>query len=227
MSTEEIVVAATERLFNRKDLSAVDELFGPVYVQHSALAPDGVDGLRGLVSRLTDANGYERLHVIADGELAVTEGVFTGFAPMPLLGYDVWRVVDGRIVEHWDALGPLAGAGTASSGAPASAPGLAGDADVAANRTLVSGWVREALIAGAGDTSTPADPRVRAAAGVAYTALHTVIAQGDLVYTRSAGTTDVPVIVNDVWRVADGRIVDRRGLVAPVPPTLPHDNGAF
>src|SRR5690349_13747726 len=104
MSTEAIVAAATERLFNQKDVSAVDDLFGPVYVQHSALAPDGVDGLRGLVSGLTAANGYELVRVIADEELAVTEGVFTGFAPVPLLGYDVWRVVDGRIVEHWDAL---------------------------------------------------------------------------------------------------------------------------
>ena len=39
--------------------------------------------------------------------------------------------------------------------------------------------------------------------------------------------TSTPVIVNDVWRVADGRIVERWGLVAPVPPSLPHVNGSF
>ena len=222
MSTEEIVVAATERLFNQKDLSAVDDLFGPVYVQHSALAPDGVDGLRGLVSGLTEANGYELLRVIADGDLAVTEGVFTGFAPVPLAGYDVWRVEDGRIVEHWDALGPLAGASVSTNAAPDTA------ADTDANRSLVSAWVRDALIGGAAEAwSDSVASDLRLAEGVVYSALHAVIAEGDLVYTRSEGVAATPVIVNDVWRVADGRIVEHWGLVAPVPPSLPHGNGSF
>lgn len=222
MSTEEIVVAATERLFNQKDLSAVGDLFGPVYVQHSALAPDGIDGLRGLVSRLTEANGYELVRVIADGDLAVTEGVFTGFAPVPLAGYDVWRVEDGRIVEHWDALGPLAGASVSTNAARDAA------ADTDASRSLVSAWVREALIGGAAEAwSDSVASDLRLTEGVVYSALHTVIAEGDLVYTRSEGVAATPVIVNDVWRVADGRIVERWGLVAPVPPSLPHGNGSF
>ncbi|MGH1550436.1 nuclear transport factor 2 family protein [Leifsonia poae] len=220
MSTEDIVVAATERLFNRRDLSAVDDLFGPVYVQHSALAPDGVDGLRGLVSQLTEANGYELRRVLADGDLAVTEGVFTGFAPVPLVGYDVWRVSEGRIVEHWDALGPGA------VPAPSASSAVAADTDREANRALVTSWVRDALIDG-GDASDAIAPDVERFEDVTYSALHTVIAAGDLVYTRSEGAADVPVIVNDVWRVADGRIVEHWGLVAPVPANLPHGNGSF
>lgn len=222
MSTEEIVLAATERLFNQKDLSAVDDLFGPLYVQHSALAPDGLAGLRGLVSQLTDANGYQLVRVIVEGDLAVTEGIFTGFAPIPLLGFDVWRVDDERIVEHWDALGPRVGAG-ASEGTVADS-----EADAAANSAVVSAWVQDVLVDGRDRASSPAVAAgVAPAEGVTYSALRMVIAQGDLVYTRSEGMTDVPVIVNDVWRVAGGRIVERWGLVAPVPAELPHGNGAF
>jgi predicted SnoaL-like aldol condensation-catalyzing enzyme len=221
MSTEEIVVAATERLFNQRDQSAVDDLFGPVYIQHSALAPDGVDGLRSLVSQLTDANSYALLHVIADDTLAVTEGVFTGFAPVPLVGYDVWRVANGRIVEHWDALGPLAGALTSDSPAPKAGSGATAD------RSVVSDWVQNVLIGGDPDSGTATIPEARGMAGVTYSALHTVIAAGDLVYTRSAGVAEAPVIINDMWRVADGRIVEHWGLVAPVPESMPHDNGPF
>lgn len=218
MSSHEIVAAATQRLFNDKDVSAVDDLFGPVYIQHSALAPDGLDGLRGLVSRLTDANGYQLVRVIADDRLAVTEGVFTGFAPVPLVGFDLWRIEDGRIVEHWDALGPLAAAQTS----PTDSEETAGpDTDPAGNAALVTRVV-DGLIGGAASEQASAG-----AAGVSYVRLHAVIADRDLVYTRSEGVADGPVIVNDVWRIHDGRIVERWGLVAAVPAALPHANGAF
>lgn len=223
MSEKAVVVEATEQLFNRKDTRIVDESFGPVYVQHSALGADGVDGLKVLVSSLPDTAGYELVRVIADGELVVTEGVFTGFAPVPLTGYDVWRVVDDRIVEHWDALGPVA---THSARADAAA-----DAEtVGANRALITDWAERVLIGGdhssLGDDVAP-DAAATVDDSLGYVAVHAVIAENDLVYTRSEGEKDGPVVVNDVWRIADGRIVEHWGLVAPVPTSLPHGNGTF
>jgi predicted SnoaL-like aldol condensation-catalyzing enzyme len=225
LSAKEIVVSATERLFNQKDLAVVDEVFGPVYVQHSALGADGVEGLKGLVSRLPETSGYELVRVIADGELVVTEGVFTGFAPVPLTGYDVWRVVDGRVVEHWDALG--AGATHAASGAGVST----GTGDSAANKALVTEWAEKVLVGG---DHAAASASVASESGidvdgltVSYVAIHAVIAEGDLVYTRAEGELDGPVIVNDVWRVEGAKIVEHWGLVAPVPREFPHGNGAF
>ncbi|GAA2231543.1 nuclear transport factor 2 family protein [Herbiconiux moechotypicola] len=224
MSAKEIVTSAVERLFNQKDLVVVDEVFGPVYVQHSALGPDGVDGLKGLIGRLPAASGYELVRALADGELVVTEGVFTGFAPVPLTGYDVWRLVDGRVVEHWDALGAAATHATGEESG-------AGSGDVAVNRSFVAGWVENGLIGGDPDAVAASvgeggrDAFVDPA--LVYSALHAVIADGDLVYTRSEGSLEGPVIINDVWRVKDGRIVERWGLVAPVPAEFPHSNGAF
>jgi predicted SnoaL-like aldol condensation-catalyzing enzyme len=205
-------------------------LFGPVYVQHSALGPDGVRGLKGLVAQLPKSSSYQLVRVLGDGGLVVTEGLFTGFAPVPLTGYDVWRVVDGRIVEHWDALGPVATHSvadqTSSHGEAASVtPG-----DVAANKTLVSGWAEKVLVGGdqlAASTYLAADRDVQYDRAVSYTAIHAIIADGNLVYTRAEGDHDGPVVVNDVWRVDGGRIVEHWGLIAPVPQNLPHDNGPF
>lgn len=221
MTPKELVVDATERLFNGKDLTAVDELFGAVYVQHSALGSDGPDGLKGLVAGLPSTSGYELIRVLADGDLVVTEGVFQGFAPVPLIGYDVWRVSDGRIVEHWDALGPN---GTrAQRDTEQAAP-----TSVDENRELATQWVESVLVGGdsssigrfaTSDALVPND--------LTYVALHAVIADGTLVYTRSEGDRGGAVIINDVWRFEGGRIVERWGLVAPVPETLPHANGAF
>jgi predicted SnoaL-like aldol condensation-catalyzing enzyme len=159
--------------------------------------------------------------VLADGDLVVTEGVFQGFAPVPLIGYDVWRVSGGRIVEHWDALGPN------GTRAQIDAPSV-DSAPVDENGGLVREWVSRVLVGAdrsaienfaTSDALIPSDLR--------YVALHAVIADGDVVYTRSEGERDGAVIINDVWRVDGGRIVERWGLVAPVPATLPHSNGAF
>lgn len=230
MSAKDIVVSATARLFNQKDPAVVDEYFGPVYVQHSALGPDGVDGLRGLIARLPATSSYDLVRVIADGDLIVTEGLFTGFAAVPLTGYDVWRVVDGRVVEHWDALGPVATHAAAEqvSAADGSAPGDLDD--VPTNRALVSQWAERVLVGGdqsAASGYLPPDRDVMYDRRISYVAIHAVIAEGDLVYTRAEGEHNGPVIVNDVWRVHSGRIVEHWGLVAPVPEKLPHGNGAF
>ncbi|MFI9489653.1 nuclear transport factor 2 family protein [Promicromonospora sp. NPDC052451] len=245
MSTREIVVGATERLFNQKDLTAVDDLFGPVYVQHSALAPDGIEGLRGLVSGLSESAGYELVRALADQDLVVTHGVFSGFAPVPLIGYDVWRVRDGRIVEHWDALGP-ASAPTGDGRSQTSGPGLSpGAHDTTTNKALVERLVQRVLIERADENLTdylapelvehdPAYPggidgfrEALRAQVVTYDELHMVLADADFVYTRSQGTTDLPVIINDLWRIGDGRVAEHWSLTAPVPPYLPHGNGAF
>jgi predicted SnoaL-like aldol condensation-catalyzing enzyme len=106
VSNKELVVTATTRLFGERDVTAVDELFGPKYVQHSTMAADGVDGLRALVGSLPDAFGYEPARAIAGDDLVVLHGVYRGFGP-PLVAFDIFRVADGRIVEHWDVIAPL------------------------------------------------------------------------------------------------------------------------
>lgn len=243
MSPQEIVAQATDRLFNAKDLSAVDELFGPVYTQHSALAPDGTPGLRGLVSGLSADSHYDLVRILGDGDLVVTQGVFHGFAPVPLLGFDVWRVEGDRVVEHWDALGPLAGAspdGRTPLDGPLE-PTHHEDAERA--RRVVEDFVDGVLIRGSGPLDvTPdyaehdpqgldgqGDLERRISSGeLRRRVLHQVIGEGDLVYTRSeAGSEEAPLIANDLWRVADGRIAEHWSLVVPVPPQLPHGNGAF
>lgn len=68
----------------------------------SSAAPDGPEGLRGLVGSLTDDVRHEVARVIAEGDLVAVHGVYYGFGPDPMVAFDLFRVADGKIVEHWD-----------------------------------------------------------------------------------------------------------------------------
>ncbi|MGO5500074.1 nuclear transport factor 2 family protein [Paratractidigestivibacter faecalis] len=51
---------------------------------------------------------YDKIHmVLAQGDmvLAISEGTFGG---APTSYYDLWRVADGKIAEHWDVMEAIA-----------------------------------------------------------------------------------------------------------------------
>ncbi len=247
----EIVTAATTAVFGDRDLSAIDDYFGPTYTQHSTLATDGVEGLRALAGSLGDDFRYEPARLIADGDLVMTQGTYFGFGPDPLTGYDVWRVEDGKIVEHWDSLTPVV-TETVSGRSQTDGPTEVTDLDkTTQNKELVTAFAEKVLVgadyslltdyisteqydqhnpeAADGLAGFGAAVEKWAADGknLAYKQVHQVIAQGNFVFTRSEGDFGVPSIYNDLWRVQDGKIVEHWDVVIPVPADLPHSNGVF
>jgi predicted SnoaL-like aldol condensation-catalyzing enzyme len=222
MSNKSIVIAAVNQLFGEKDPGAVAAYFGPVYTQHSALAPDGVAGVMGLASNLPPAFRYELLRTLADGPLVVTQGLYYGFGPVPVIGFDVWRVENDRIVEHWDALAPLTDPSQVSGQTEPEA-----GANGAVNKAIVEAWMTGLVGGGAAVPATLETDHATASSVPEYTTVHHVIADGDFVFTRSEGVNGVASILNDLWRVESGAIVEHWAGHAPVPATLPHSNGAF
>ncbi|MGX5682355.1 nuclear transport factor 2 family protein [Schumannella luteola] len=217
-TAQQTVVTAVARLFGEKDASAIDDFFGPVYVQHSALGVDGLDGIRGLMANLPPAFHYELVRSIAEGDLVVTHGLYSGYGPAPVVGFDVWRVADGRIVEHWDALAPSSSAD----------PRAAVDGPVVADIAVDSEESRRIALAGPTGDLVEHAPALGAAGPYSRGTVHQVIADGDLVFTRGEGTAgDAPAIVNDLWRVADGRVAEHWTLISLIPAQLPHGNGVF
>lgn len=80
---------------------------GDAYVQHNPQIADGLTGLGAALEAMA-AQGvtmtYERVHqVLGKGDfvLAVSEGSFAG---EHVAFYDLFRVLDGRIAEHWDTI---------------------------------------------------------------------------------------------------------------------------
>ena len=99
----EIVLEAFDTLFNKRDYAAAEGFWSQDYIQHSAHIPPGRDGLFSLVRSLPDELANEVDLVMADGDMVMLRGRFTGHGqPEPWIVADFVRMEDGLLREHWD-----------------------------------------------------------------------------------------------------------------------------
>ena len=84
---------------------------GDTYIQHNTGIADGLSGLGSALAALAEQSIqmiYTTVHqVLAQGNyvLAVSEGTFGGASTSY---YDLWRVENGKIAEHWDVMETIA-----------------------------------------------------------------------------------------------------------------------
>ncbi|MEV4623934.1 nuclear transport factor 2 family protein [Asanoa sp. NPDC049573] len=249
MDAKQVVLTSAAQLFGERDPAAVDRWISPTYVQHSSMAADGRDGMRDLVRSLPDGFRYDLHRVIADGDLVALHGIYTGWGPDPLVAFDVFRVVDGKRAEHWDALTPLVRT-TVSGRSQTDGPTEVTDLGATeANRDLVVGFVETVFKDGRMDAvghfiSTERYLQHNPAIGdgldgltsafarmgdtVRYDKVHLVVAEGNFVLTAAEGTFGGrPTAFYDLYRVAGGKLVEHWDVTPEIRDDLPHANGAF
>ncbi len=105
------VLAFYEKGLNQKDADAALKYVGDRYVQHNPNAADGPEGFRKFIAYLRDKfpqSHSEIKRVFTDGDYvilhvhAVREPGTRGSAIV-----DIFRLEQGKIVEHWDAVQPI------------------------------------------------------------------------------------------------------------------------
>jgi predicted SnoaL-like aldol condensation-catalyzing enzyme len=93
---------------NRKDFAAASQYLGSAYRQHNPTAADGAEGLRAFIdflkTRFPNQRG-EIKRVIAEGDLVVLHVHSTRGDDTPGRAIvDIFRVENGKVVEHWDVI---------------------------------------------------------------------------------------------------------------------------
>jgi predicted SnoaL-like aldol condensation-catalyzing enzyme len=256
MTPTEIVLSAVAAIFTNFDPQAAEQLLAPDYIQHNAAVPTGAAPILGFIPALQQSGIKVTTHrVISEGDLVVLHNTYenaAAFGADTLVAFDVFRVADGKVVEHWDNLTPVAApnpSGRTQVDGPVEITDLA---ETAANKALVTSFVETILMAGKVDRITEflstetylqhnsniadgldglgAALAAMAEQGVAmvYTDLHIVVAEGNFVFTASEGTFGgAPTAFFDLFRVKDGRIVEHWDVVSPIPAEMAHNNGKF
>lgn len=99
-----LVLDALDTLFNKKDYVKAAQFWSDSYVQHSRLVPAGREGLFNLVQTLPDVR-FEYDMVVAKGDFVWVHSRYTNSATSTaLIGVDIMRIENGKLVEHWDVL---------------------------------------------------------------------------------------------------------------------------
>ena len=110
-ANKKAVVEFYDLAINKKDFEAASKFFGPKYIQHNPTAPDGIEGFKGFLGFLREKfpNAKSEIkRVFAEGDYvilhvhAVREPGTRGRAIV-----DIFRLENGKIVEHWDVVQPI------------------------------------------------------------------------------------------------------------------------
>ena len=114
-----LVLEAFNTLFNKRDYEAAERFWSPNYIQHSAHIAPGREGLFNLIKSMPRTLEYEGGMIVADGDLVIVHGRFSGFgAPVNWVAIDILRIEDGVLVEHWDVIQDEATQEQSKSGRP-------------------------------------------------------------------------------------------------------------
>jgi predicted SnoaL-like aldol condensation-catalyzing enzyme len=115
-SNKQVVLKVLQGAFVERDATVVDRYFAADYVQHNPTIPNGPRAIANLIPTLKKDLSYEVGMVVAEGHLVMVHGRYVGWAPKPLVAVDIFKVKDGKVVEHWDVMQEEVPASATASG---------------------------------------------------------------------------------------------------------------
>ena len=256
MSPIEVAIAFATAVFVDFDADAARGMLKHDYIQHNPAVPTGAEPILGFIPALAESGIKLDVHrIIAEGDLVVAHSTYNNaalFGGDTLVAFDVFRIEDGKVAEHWDNLQPLAAPNPSGRSMTVGETEIVDLEKTAENKELVIGFV-ETVLQG-GDTSNIADfistegyaqhnPQIAddldglvtafgalAEQGIeiVYTETPLVVAQGNFVFTGSEGAFGgEPTAFFDLFRVDDGKIVEHWDVIQSIPDQMAHDNGKF
>lgn len=238
-----------ERCWHQKDERAVDELVHEGYIQHNPKSVDGAASVKRSFAFISPR--IQNLRSIAEGDLVVQHNDSKGWGdPTRWVSFDIFRITEGRIIEHWDVMQPFSATSASGHSMVDGFTAITDRDKTAANKKLVQGFLDDCIYGGnwgnmANYISTTNyvqhNPGVkdgpsglnealaemeRNGQAMSYTKTYRVIAEGNFVFVHSSGSfAGRPVVLADLMRVEGGRIVEHWDLIQDDVPADRSKNG--
>lgn len=222
------------------------------YIQHNLGAANGLADFKALQQAVPKGGSVRTVRVFQDGDYVFAHSEYNVFGSM--IGFDIFRFEDGKIVEHWDNLQAKAGPNP-SGHSMIDGPTQPQDLDkTEANKALARSFVEDILMNGRmdklagyydGDNYIQHHPQIAdglsglgeafkamADAGISskYDRIHLVLGEGNFVLVASEGHfNDQPTAFYDLFRIENGKVAEHWDVVETIAPRSEwkNDNGKF
>lgn len=224
------------------------------YIQHNLAVGDGLSGFAAVLQQLPKGSAkVNTVRVFKDGDYVFTHTDYNFFGPK--IGFDVFRLENGKIVEHWDNLQEKPGVPNPSGHTMVDGPSTVEDLEkTAENKALVKAFVEDILVNGRmekladyfdGDNYIQHNPNIAdglsglgaaleamAKQGITmkYDRIHKVLGEGNFVLVASEGSfAGKHTAFYDLFRVQNGKIAEHWDTIETIPPSSEwkHSNGKF
>lgn len=256
MTPSEIVLNSVAAIFTNFDPEAASQLLAPDYIQHNPAVPTGAAPILGFIPALKASGiAFTTHRIIAEGDMVVLHQTYENaqaFGDDTLVAFDVFRVEDDKVAEHWDNLQAPTGPNPSGHSMVDGATQITDLDKTADNKALVTEFVQTVLTNGdasnitdylSTETYIQHNPNIAdglddlgaALAAMAeqgvemvYTKTPIIVAEGNFVFTASEGTfAGEPTAFFDLFRVDAGKIVEHWDTMSTIPTEMAHDNGKF
>lgn len=253
---KQTAMEAQDAFFKDFDAEKMKKYFHEDYIQHNPYVATGLTPALGFLPVLKDAGlTYKTHRLLEDGDFIVMHNTYDNaeaFGAKQVVTFDVWRMQDGQVVEHWDAISPVIEK-TASGRSQFDGPTHVTDTDkTEQNKQLVANFLQDVLFGKAPEKITDYisseqydqhNPMVKdgltglneALTYLAsqnnmfeYHKVHRIIGEGNFVLTQSEGRWNgKPQAFYDFFRVKDDKIVEHWDIIQEIPEEMAHENGMF
>jgi predicted SnoaL-like aldol condensation-catalyzing enzyme len=247
---KEVVTQAFKSVLVNADASALERYWIEEYVQHNPLAQNGRDALKEImIDNRPEGLEYEIGSVFAEGDFVAVHGRVKGLGENPMIVVDIVKVINGKIVEHWDVLQEEVPVEETASGNPMFPieGSKVNSSKESENRRLVIGAMNRLM--GMSDSTVIdefwsedyiqhnplaengsnvlKDFVSQMAPGAIKFEIGLAIAYGDyvLLHSRYSGILDNPSIAVDIFRLEDGKIKEHWDVVQEEVPLTETANG--
>jgi predicted SnoaL-like aldol condensation-catalyzing enzyme len=238
------VLEAMQKTLLAGNPEAVPDYFAKDIIQHNEMFANGIDAQKGVIAFLAGNKNFKAqyVRVIADGDMVALHARYEGFGDTPMIAFDVFRVENGKIAEHWDNL-ILEAAPNPSGHTQIDGATEITDIDkTEANKAKVTEFLTRSMInheqvditqyispvtyiqhnpmVGDGLEGFGAFMGEMAKKGITmeYSKVHKVIGEGNFVLAMSEGAFGgQPQAFYDLFRLENGLIVEHWDVIAPMP----------
>lgn len=106
MTNKEVVLKFYEEVFNGWDTSHVDEYVKENYKQHNPTVADGRAGFKAFLDKFLSMKPHMEISkIVEEGDMVVVFFKCTmGANGMENKVFDMYRLEDGMLAEHWDCV---------------------------------------------------------------------------------------------------------------------------